>query len=295
MTRAAQKVGTEPVKLLEFADIENPIALIGCEELAPIIRQVLRGWDMRETTCAEPTTAKISIRKTKKGYIRSSPWVKKPQSFRHPVTAVCDFLVDLTNAYLADHPEMLCLHTAAVHLDDGLVLLPGTYRAGKSTLSVHCAAAGFKLFSDDVLPVDGETRSGIAPGILPRLRLPLPDNSGAAFKDFVASRAGAESDRYLYVDLEAERFASRGIKAPITAIVLLERMETGSPEIAPISGGETLKRAILQNFSRAQPALNILDNLHGIVAGARCFELRYRTGEEAVDMIRSHVQKKASP
>jgi hypothetical protein len=294
MAQAARQVRADPVRLLEFAGIGKPVVLVGCDELAPLIRQVLRGWDMREFVAADATETEtetdIVIRRTEKGYIRRSPWNAKPLTFRHPVDAVCDFLVDLTNAYLADHPRLLCLHTAAIHLDDGLVLFPGTYKAGKSTLSVHCAAAGFRLFADDVLPVDGDTKAGVAPGILPRLRLPLPDNSDTAFTNLVTRHEGPRSDRYLYVDLEPDRFAPRGTRAPITAIVLLERIETGPPEIAGISGSEALQRAILQNFSRAMPAIDILDRLHHIVAGARCFELRYRTGEEAVDLIQRHVQ-----
>ena len=286
----ARQTGTDQARLLQFADIENPVALIGCDELAPVIRDLLRGWDIHDTLSSDAPQTDIVIRKTRKGYCRTSPWAAGDRVFRQPVDAVCDFLVDLTNAYLADHPERLCLHTAAVQVDDGLVLLPGTYKAGKSTLSVHCAAAGFRLYSDDVLPVDGDARTAIAPGILPRLRLPLPDNSGKAFTDFVARHTGPKSDRYLYVDLAPDDFAPRGTRAPITAIVLLERIDEGQPEIAPISGSEALKRAILQNFSRAQPAVQILDNLHAIVSGARCFELRYRTGEEAVDMIRLNVQ-----
>lgn len=291
MARAARRVGINPTQLLEFADIEKPVALQGCEEFFPILQQVLRGWDVHEALATNSAPADIVIRKTGKGFVRQSPWTKKSNNFRHPVTAVCDFLVDLINAYVADHPQFLCLHTAAVLMGDGLVLLPGTYRAGKSTLSVHCAAAGYRLFADDVLTVDGSTKEGIAVGILPRLRLPLPENSGPAFRDFVKRHEGPKSDRYLYVDLDSNRFAARGTRAPITAVVLLERIETGAPEIATISGGEALKRAILQNFSRNQPAIDILDGLHAIVAGARCFEVRYRTGEEAVDMLEQHVGK----
>ncbi|MDA1324509.1 MAG: hypothetical protein O3C34_07170 [Proteobacteria bacterium] len=293
MARAARQVGADPVRLLAFAYIDKPVALIGCDELSPLMRQVLRGWGMTETVVAECPQTDIVIRRTKKGYSRSSPWLAHSISFQNPVNAVCDFLVDLTNAYLADNPQFLCLHAAAVLLDDGLALFPGIYRAGKSTLSVHCAAAGFRLFADDVLPVDGKTKEGIAPGILPRLRLPLPDNSDAAFTDFVGRHEGPRSDRYLYVDPEPDRFAPRGTRAPITAIVLLERIDTGAPEIAEISSSETLKRAIQQNFSRALPALDILDHLQDIVSNARCFELQYRTGEEAVDLLRRRVQGKA--
>lgn len=297
MARAARQGArhswAEPVRLLAFADIARPVALIGCDELVPVIRQVLRGWDMSETAGVDSTFSDIVIRKTEKGYCRSSPWAAKPQSFRDPVDAVCDFVVDLVNAHIADHPHLLCLHTAAIHLGDGLALFPATYRAGKSTLSVHCAAAGFRLFADDVLPVDGETKEGVAPGILPRLRLPLPDNSDTAFTGLVTHRAGPRSDRYLYVDPGPDRLAPRETRAPITAIVLLDRIDTGAPDITRIGGSEALKRAILQNFSRSLPAIDILDRLYAIVAEARCFELRYRTGEEAVDLLRRHVQGKA--
>ena len=292
MAQAARQISPDTVRLLEFADIGKPVALIGCDELAPVIRRVLCGWDMRETADTGSALADIVIRRTEKGYRRHSPWSANSKSFRDPVDAVCDFLVDLVNAYLAYHTQFLCLHTAAVHLDDGLVLFPGTYKAGKSTLSVHCAAAGFRLFADDILPVDGESKKGVAPGILPRLRLPLPDNADAAFTDLVTNHEGPRSDRYMYVDLDTDKFAPRGTSAPITAIVLLERIQTGEPAIARISSGEALKRAILQNFSRTMPALDILDQLHGIVADARCFELRYRTGQEAVALLRRHVQGK---
>lgn len=293
MAQAARPVRADPVRLLAFADIGTPVALMGCDELAPISRQILRGWDMRDSVAAAATQTDIVISRTEKGYIRRSPWSAKTVAFRHPVDAVCDFLVDLTNAPIADHPQLLCLHTAAVLIDEGLALFPGAYKAGKSNLSLHCAAAGFRLFGDDVLPIDGESKVGIAAGILPRLRLPLPDNSDAAFTDFVTRHEGPRSDRYLYVDLEPASFAPRGTRAPITAIVLPERIDMGSPDIAEISRSEALKRAILQNFSRTQPAIDILDHLHDIVAGARCFELRYRTGEEAVDLLRRHVQGKA--
>lgn len=292
MARPARHVGADPVRLLEFSDIGKPVALIGCDELAPIIRQVLSGWDVRDTVVTDSTQADIVIRRTEKGYCRSSPWSAKSASYKHPVNAVCDFLVDLINAYIADHPQLLCLHTAAVHLDDGLVLFPGTYKAGKSTLSVHCAAAGLRVFADDVLPVDGESKAGIAPGILPRLRLPLPEEAGSIFTDFVKRHEGDRSDRYLYIALGADLLAPRETRAPITAIVLPERIESGPTEVTRISSSETLKRAILQNFSRSLPASDILGRLHDIVANARCFELRYRSGEEAVDLLRQQVGRK---
>jgi hypothetical protein len=290
MPEAAQGVMVETVTLLEFTGLNRPVALVGCDELAPILRDLLRGWDIRETTGMPATEAEsradIVIRRTDRGYLRKSPFLSEPSVFRDPVNSVCDFLVDFVKAYIADHPPLLCLHTAAVAFGGGLMLFPGAYKVGKSILSVQCAASGFRLFADDVLPVDGATKSGIAPGILPRLRVPLPDGVGAAFRDLVTRRESHRSDRFLYVDLGPDQLAPFGTTAPITAIILPARSDAGPPELAKIKGSEALKRMILQNFSRDMPALDILDLLHDIVADADCFELRYGSGEEAVDLLR---------
>ena len=46
MKQAAKQNRIVPVRLLKFADIDKPVALAGCDELAPIIRQLLRGWEI---------------------------------------------------------------------------------------------------------------------------------------------------------------------------------------------------------------------------------------------------------
>ncbi len=116
---------------LEFAGISAPVALVDCEELVPVIRAVLRGWPVRETDFPSSDDAVITIRKTIDGYRRESRWLSRPTTYRDPVNAVCDFLVDLVKAFVADRPSMLCLHTAAVELGGGLVIFPNAYKAGK--------------------------------------------------------------------------------------------------------------------------------------------------------------------
>jgi hypothetical protein len=283
----------ETTTLVTFSGLNRPVALTDCDDLIPIIRDVLRGWDITETAGPGLATADIAIHRTDQGYVRNSSFLSKPIIYPDPVNAVCDFLVDLIKAHVADHPPMLCLHTAAVAVKEGLILFPGAYHAGKSTLSVICAASGFRLFADDVLPVDGATKTGIAPGILPRLRLPLPSGAGPAFTDLTARHGGRRSERFLYVDLDSHKLASFGAVAPIRAIILPHRLdagETGACELVNIKGSEALKRMIEQNFSRHMPALDILDFLHDVVAEAACYELNYRTGLDAVDLIRRQFE-----
>ena len=273
------------VTLLKFSGISRPVALVGCPELVAVIRSVLRGWSVREIDVPPSYNAAITIHGKIGGYRRESPWLSRPTTYPDPVNAVCDFLVDLVKAYVADQPSMLCLHTAAVELGDGLVIFPNAYKAGKSTLSVHFAASGLRLYADDVLPIEGGTNEGQAAGLLPRLRVPLPDDAGLRFHDFVAQRRGPASDRFLYVDLAEDELAPLGARAPIHGIVLLERGEVDLPTLTPLAASEAMKRAIAQNFARGVPALDILDRLYAIANDARCWELRYRSGEDAVALL----------
>ncbi len=268
--------------LLSFEGLTGPVALTGCDELAECIASVLRGWQMREVAPDQAGEPVITIRKTDGRYSRTSRWLSEPASFSHPVNATCDFLVDLMRAYVADNAHLLCLHCAAARFGDGLVIFPSTYRAGKSTLSAHLAATGTRLFTDDVLPIVASTGHGMAPGFLPRLRLPLPDDSGRGFVDFIEQMAGPRSDRYIYFDPGEDVLAPMGETAPIRGAVLLDRTDDGPAELSPAGADEILQNAIQRNFAHNLSGLETLDRLHAIVDGRECYTLRYRNAEDAV-------------
>ena len=269
---------------LAFGGIERPVALIECDELAAGIAAVLRGWRIDEVPAKSHVSPVITIRRTEDGYRRESEWLSEPAEFDDPVDAVCDFLVDLIKCYVAGTPKLLCLHSAAVRFGRGLAIIPSAYRAGKSTLAVHLAAAGARVFADDVLPL-GTDNQGIAPGVLPRLRLPLRAQEGESFHGFVERRRGPASERYLYVELSEAELAPLGTAAPIRTVVLLDRVPEARPDLLPVGTGEVLKRTILRNFAYEVSALDTLDRLHALVAGARCFSLRYDGAEEAARLL----------
>ena len=268
--------------LLSLKGLTEPIALLECDEFAAHLGAVLRGWEMREIGDDGANQPAIIIRKTDSHYIRTSRWLSEPRSFSHPVDAACDFLIDLMKAYIAENQHLLCLHCAAARFDDGLVIFPSTYKAGKSMLSAHLAAAGVQLFTDDVLPVISANGFGVAPGLLPRLRLPLPDDISPGFGQFVDRHYGPHSDHYLYLALGEAALAALGEIAPIRGVVLLDREENTAADISPVGADEILKRTILRNFAHNLSGLDTLDRLHAIVDEAECYSLRYDAGEDAV-------------
>ena len=257
----------------------------GQDRLLPIMAQVMRGWQITGVDPQPDTPPLISIEHGPEGFVRHSNWLTGKKVFKHPVTAVCDFIVDLIHAYLSDKPDLLCLHCAGVEFEQGIVLFPNTYRAGKSLLSVKLASLGYRVFSDDVVPYSISAGRGIGLGILPRLRLPLPDVGDPAFARFVDAHAGPGSNRYLYCDLPEGNLAPLGERAPVAAIAVLERSDSAPPEIRPADRGQILRDVILRNFSRRNSALDILAALHRLVEQTPCCTLTYDTPQQAAELL----------
>ncbi len=270
---------------LAFTDLQGPVLLTGCANLSGLIGQVLRGWDISPYEGPHDVEPVIRIEKSGNTYVRHSRWLDQPISFDDPLDAVCDFLVDLTKAYLETATGMMCLHGAAAHFNDGLVIFPSTYRSGKSTLAVELARRGVRIFADDVLPIENNRNFGVAPGILPRLRLPFPENTGNGFQGFIKSRAGAASRRYQYVDLHDHEIAPLGETAPISGIVLLERHDAHSPELLPARESDIVKSIILRNFSKNVAAADVLDRLIEVSWHADTHILKYATFEQAAGLL----------
>lgn len=276
--------------LIAFDDMKRPVAINGCDEMAPAIRSILHGWSFHKLKGSQNPAPAITISKSSHGYSRRSEWLSEPAVYPNIINAACDFLVDAFKCVVADDPSLLCLHTAAADFGDGLYLFPSTYNAGKSTLMAHLASLGVKIFADDVLYITSDNL-GMSPGILPRLRQPLPEDGGETFDTFVHDRRGPESSRFLYLKLRPGELAPYRETSPIKGIVELHRDPQAPLEMLPASTADILKRTILQNFSVQVSALETLDRLHDISDAARRFTLRYPDGATAAQ----HLIKEFKP
>ena len=268
-----------------FADLLQPVAFINSESLYPYINTILRDWRIDKVDPVDDKPPVITIRKTEAGFERRSRWLSKPAIFRNPVDAACDLVVDLIHAYVTDHKGLLCLHCAAVEFNQGLVVFPNTYRAGKSTLSLKLVASGERLFTDDVLPISNQGNVGLALGILPRLRLPLPNELTPDFVDFITEHAGPQNQRYLYVKLGLNEQAVLGKEAPIIGITILQREKNAEPRLLEIEKSIVVKDMILRNFARQNPGLEIVDRIYSIVENAECYSLRHDNLDQAVKLL----------
>jgi hypothetical protein len=172
-----------------------------------------------------------------------------------------------------------------VELAGRLVVFPSSYHGGKSTLVARLAAAGVPVYTDDVLAVTNAGDRGVALGVAPRLRLPLPRGAGRPFRAFVARHRGRSNRRYLYLNLPPGTLAPHGRQTPIGGFVLLDRQPNGPAELVPATRGQVLQRVIVQHFARSVAATEIVDRLRGVVEQVPCFSLRYARLDDAAALL----------
>ncbi|MBU0726908.1 MAG: PqqD family protein [Alphaproteobacteria bacterium] len=273
--------------LVKFAGILQPVAFIGCENLLPYVLKIIPSWpwDIATDQLEEPV---IAIHRIDDGYVIHAPWHSQPMSDPTEVSAACSLIVDLIHARTLERSiegEEFCLHGAAAVFSGRLVVFPALQRAGKSTLMARLAAAGQRIFADDLLGICTLEDIGISFGASPRLRLPLPTRTRRPFRNFIDAHRGPADDRYLYLDLPAAQLALHGETAPLGAIVLLDRRATGAAILVPARRSAGLRHLIVQNLTGHHDAETIVARLRRLVDELPCYTLRFSNIDEAAALL----------
>lgn len=269
---------------VEFADAQPVL-----DELAGL----LHGWHYRiapELPLANPPMA--SVRRYGDYYAISVPWREEVYAEPTVVGAVCTLIVDLAEAYVRSGAGRMCLHCAAVEIDGRLIVFPASSRAGKSTLTAALAAAGLRVFTDDLLALRPEEGTGMAFGVPPRLRLPLAPELPASFREFVAGQAGARDSNYLYLSMPPQLQAAHGATAPLGAIVLLERKtRVTRPWLKRTEAARAMRALIGQSIAAEGPSPDLMDSFHDLISATPCLTLAYSDLDSAVELLLSELPK----
>jgi len=273
------------IQYLAIEGLSRPIALIDCRELIDHFPLIFRGWQITEVPeSTEPPI--LTLRHEKTTYIVEASLLNKPLLRKDKVAAICGLVAELVRAYVNDDANLLCMHGAAADFGGKLVIFPNKYRAGKSILSACLVEAGIRLFCDDALPISMAEGHGIAMGLAPCLRFPLPDNLNPESRRFIEANAALKGRQYFYLDLKESGLAAHGSHAPVGAFVLLEREEGVTPVLEAIAESEVLRQVVWQNFAREAEAPQILERLSQMVGSAQRYRLRYDRTEDAVALLK---------
>lgn len=266
---------------LAFNDTAATVEVPDNPKFLAALRATAAGWPFTVTTGASEPVVTVSERDG--GFFLSVSGGSPVR--RTAVSTACGVIVEVVNAYVAERAENLCFHCGAALFGDRLIMFPSQFRAGKSTLIASLAAAGHTIFSDDMLPVSADDLGGVALGIAPRLRIPLPGNSSQSFRKFVADHTAVADRRYAYLGLPEGRLAPRNTVASLGAMVLLDRNPTGPALLRRATRSFALQSLILQNFARMTPSHELLQRLHRLMDRLPRFVLSYSDLEEATVLL----------
>jgi hypothetical protein len=134
-----------------------------------------------------------------------------------------------------------------------------------------------------VVPVRfaGGVGKAVALGIAPRLRLPLPEVAGPAFRDWVASVAGPRNRQYQY--LRPARQAGHGVTRPVAAFVILDRQDAPcAARLEPVAPDRAMDALLHQNFTRDRHSADVLRAMAAMLTTRPTYRLRYAAPDEAV-------------
>jgi len=277
------------------------VDVTACPELIAGFQKILRGWDVNEVPVRKSDEPAIVFRKSGNGFDWDSSWARmsakelygKPDS---TVAAICDFHYLFTGWFVDQFDDFLSVHCAGVQFGDGIVLFPGTHRAGKSLLTVALAAKGHKAYGDDVLAIDPQRTEAVGLGMLPRVRLPLPPQAvGEELRAFIHGHAAMRDDDHLYVNLDREVLADVGQSLPIHAIVQLKRTNKKVPVgMDPATTGTALRALISQNYNTSMPASRLFGYFEQIANRTANYSLTYHCVEDAISILEATFGKSQS-
>lgn len=247
----------------------------GAPEVVDALAQAIPGWPMTIES-AHGASPDLYIYRDADGLWQGALGESSEFYLPSPAAAACSLVGELVGRRLAASVKILGLHCGSVEINGHLVLFPESSKAGKSTLTVAFAAAGYRVFGDDVLALT-ESGEGMAMGIAPRLRMPLPDSFSAEFVNYAKQHAGPEDGSYRFVIPAANQLARYDETGSIGTIVLLERdPQIIDPDVVKLSSGEGLLQLLCQNFAaNDMPSEALLERLLPLMQSVSCLLLRY--------------------
>lgn len=247
----------------------------GAPEVVEALAQAMPGWPMTLHP-AQGQAPELYIYRDADGLWQGSHDEADELDLPSSASAVCRLVGELVGRRLAVDTSLLGLHCGSVQTAGQLVVFPESSKAGKSTLSVAFAAAGYRVFGDDVLGLTAQGE-GVAMGMAPRLRMPLPGSFSTEFVEYAERHAGPEDEGYRFVIPAAGCLAGYAEASPIGTIVLLERAaQIVEPQVLMLSTGEGLLQLLWQNFAASDtPNQALLERLLPLVDRVQCLLLRY--------------------
>lgn len=268
------------------------IIVAGAGPVLPFLAHLMPGW--RIEPAAADAVPELTLRQTGTGFhLEGEGLPDGPATAKDPATAAQLVMIALAVCYMRQVPDLVQVHAAGVKLAGGVVALLGDTQAGKTSVALHLAGLGCRLYADDRLllrlgaqDASEPTVEAVALCLAPRVRLPLPRDAGDGLARLVAERTVLRLKDRAVLSLQDGQVAARGEAAPLAALVQLQRRDTaGSVTLQAASTSETL-RALLSNClaPRIDPE-ELVVRAAALVSVIPCFVVDFANSGDAARVI----------
>ena len=153
----------------------------------------------------------------------------------------------------------------------GLAVVIGDSFADKSSVALHLAVLGHRFFSDDQIALTlGSPPVGTCLGLMPKVRMPPPEDCGDAFREFVDGYTALGGDGVAYLKLWDREAATFGETAPVRSLILLDRRPGARCDLVPATASDLVRTLVSTTFA---PHIEAAALLRGLAALAEDAEL----------------------
>jgi hypothetical protein len=278
-----------------FGPPETEITVRNAELLLAHLPVFLAGWPFRRLGGAGQEAAEIDVARRRDGPIAVTLYGPGGnEALFDDAFAAADGLAGALIARLVvRRPDMICFHAGSARVGPGLVVLLGDSLAGKSSVALQMAAAGYRLFGDDRLAVrlaEGRPPAGTCLGLTPKVRLPLPPDCGERFAEYVDAFTEMRDDEAAYLKLWEGEAAGFGEDAPLAALVILDRRETGPCALTPASRSEIVRALLLNCFSPHIDAQALVPAMTALATRIGGHRLQFSSSREAASALAAAVR-----
>ncbi|MFV2044825.1 MAG: hypothetical protein ACC700_16515 [Anaerolineales bacterium] len=247
------------------------------EEFAAITERLLRSFDVSVDYSRQPEVvfgACISDDpKVPHQFLRDGKLFRETNQF-WKLVRLLEWQLDI---FLWHHEEQhMLMHAGSIAVGDAGVLIPGSSRAGKSSLTMSLLLRGGRYFSDEVGVVTTDT-SELLPFPKP-LSSRVPDMFPEVTSWFGPSQeeVAEEVDGWTPVWFaHADDIRSDSISEParVTHIIFPEPGDRSNPVLEPMTESEAMKRILRHTVNFKILGSSAFHALAGIVRAARAYRL----------------------
>ncbi len=272
--------------LWRFGPEDAPILVENADLVLPYLPYYVAGWPFG--WAGDGGTADIRISEESDGAfrVRSDGPGCADFAFDNPYDAANGLAGALISIHVARRPDTVCLHAGAARIGGELAVVIGDSFAGKSSVALHLAVLGHRFFGDDQIALTlGSPPVGTCLGLMPKVRTPLPEDCGDAFREFVDGYTAMEGDGVAYLKLWDGEAGTFGETAPVRALILLDRRSDAASDLVPATGSELMKTLMSTAFAPHIEAADLLRGLAGLAEAAELYRLTFSSSREAASLL----------